>query len=86
MDEAEIYSVLTEIFQDLFADDAIVLSPSLTAGQIEQWDSLNHLNLIVAVESRFGIKMQTQEIETLTNVGDLVHTIAQKRTQLSGAP
>lgn len=78
MTEAEIYAGLTEIFHDVFADDSIELTPGLAAGQVDGWDSFNHLNIIVAVESRFGIKMRTSEIETLTNVGDLVGTIRRK--------
>lgn len=78
MTEAEIYAGLTEIFQDLFADDTIVLKPETTAKDVDGWDSFNHLNIIVAAESRFGIRMQTTEIEKLANVGDLVSTIQRK--------
>jgi acyl carrier protein len=70
--------VLTDIFHDLFADDAIVLRPETTADQVPGWDSFNHLNIIVAVEDAFSIKMKTDEIEKLNNVGDLVKTIQRK--------
>jgi acyl carrier protein len=78
MTEPEIYAGLTEIFHDLFADDSIVLRPAMTADEVDGWDSFNHLNIIVAVETRFGIKMQTSEIEKLTNIGDLIRAIEQK--------
>jgi acyl carrier protein len=78
MTEPEIYTVLTDIFHDLFADDAIVLRPETTADQVPGWDSFNHLNIIVAVEDAFSIKMKTDEIEKLNNVGDLVKTIQRK--------
>jgi len=76
--EPEIYEGLTEIFHELFADDGIVLTAETTAEDVEDWDSFNHLNIIVAVEMRFGIKMQTNEIEELTNVGDMVQLVKTK--------
>ena len=78
MTEADIYAKLTEIFRELFADDSITLRPDTTADQVDGWDSFNHLNIIVAVESEFGVKMQTNEIEKLSNVGDLVRAIQAK--------
>jgi acyl carrier protein len=76
--EPEIYATLNEVFRELFADDGIVLKPETTADDIEGWDSFNHLNIIVAVESRFGIRLNTREIEGLTNVGDMVRLIQAK--------
>ena len=78
MEQAEIYTKLTDIFHDLFDDDSIVLTPQTTAKDIEEWDSFNHINLIVSVESRFQIKFQTAELESLRNVGELVEKIQQK--------
>jgi acyl carrier protein len=75
MTEAEAYAGLTELFRELLADDAIVLAAETTADDVEGWDSFTHLNLIVATETRFGIKMRTDEIEGLTKVGDLVAII-----------
>ena len=78
MNTAEIYAKLTDIFRELFADDDIALTPATTAADIDGWDSFNHLSVIVAVETRFGVKMTTSEIETLTNVGALVAAIERK--------
>lgn len=78
MTTEQIYSQLTEIFHDLFDDDSIVLKPETTAADVSGWDSFNHINLIVAVEARFGIKFKTAEIETLHNVGHLVQVIQAK--------
>ena len=78
MNTAEIYAKLTDIFRELFADDDIALTPATTAADIDGWDSFNHLSVIVAVETRFGVKMTTSEIETLTNVGALVAAIENK--------
>lgn len=80
MTNEQIYENLTELFRELFADDAIVLTPETTADDIDGWDSFNHISIIVAVETRFGIKMHASEIERLTNVGDLVAAIASKST------
>ena len=73
-----IYSQLTEIFHDTFDDDTIVLSPELTAADVPEWDSFNHINLIVAVEHRFKIKFQTAELEQLHTTGHLVELIQSK--------
>ncbi len=78
MQEQEIYTKLTEIFRDIFDDDSIVLKPETTAADIEDWDSFNHINLIVATEAKFGIKFKTAEIESLKNVGHFVSIIQQK--------
>jgi acyl carrier protein len=78
MTEAEIMADMTEIFHDLFADDGIVLTPSTTALDVDGWDSIKHISLIVAVEDRFGIQIGTSEIETLNNVGDLVLAVRRK--------
>jgi acyl carrier protein len=78
VDTAAIYEKLTEIFHDLFADDSIVLTPQTTANDIEGWDSFTNLNLMVAVESLFNVKLTSSEIESLENVGDLVATIQTK--------
>jgi acyl carrier protein len=74
----QIYTQLTEIFRDLFDDDSITLTPETTAKDIPDWDSFNHINLMVAVEVRFGIKFDTAEIESLHNVGHLVQVISSK--------
>ena len=78
MQLADIYSQLTIIFHDLFDDDTIVLTPELTAADVPEWDSFNHINLIVAVEQRFKIKFQTAELEQLNAVGHLAALIAEK--------
>ena len=78
MQSEEIYAQLTAIFHDLFDDDTLVLTPDLTASDVPEWDSFNHINLIVAVESRFKIKFQTDELEALHTVGHLADLIQTK--------
>ena len=78
MQSQDIYAQLTTIFRDLFDDDTLVLTPGLTAADVPEWDSFNHINLIVAIESLFGIKFQTAELESLHTVGHLVDLIEKK--------
>jgi acyl carrier protein len=84
MQTTEIYAELTELFRELFSDDSIVLTPETKADDIEGWDSFNHLSIIVAVETKFGIKMSTAEIDKLANVGDLVAAV-ERNSSRAGA-
>jgi acyl carrier protein len=76
--ESDVYASLNELFHELFADEEIVLKPETTANDIDGWDSFNNLNIMVAVETRFGIKMTSTEIEGLKNIGALVSLIMAK--------
>jgi acyl carrier protein len=78
MRSEDIYAQLTAIFHDLFDDDTLILTPDLTAAEVPEWDSFNHINLIVAIEAQFKIKFQTAELESLHTVGHLVDLIAIK--------
>jgi acyl carrier protein len=78
MQQQDIYTQLTGIFHDLFDDDTIVLNPGLTAADVPEWDSFNHINLIVAIEARFGIKFQTAELESMQTVGHLADLVQSK--------
>jgi acyl carrier protein len=73
-----LYRQLEEIFRDVFDDDAITLTPETTASDIEGWDSVAHVNLIVSIESRLKIKFKTSELGNLHNVGQLVGIIEYK--------
>ncbi|HEY1903574.1 MAG TPA: acyl carrier protein [Terracidiphilus sp.] len=75
MDEAPIYARLTEIFHDVFDEDSIRVTPVLSAHDVDGWDSLTHIRLILTVEKAFKIKFTTSEIGKLENVGDLVALI-----------
>jgi acyl carrier protein len=72
MDEPEIYQRLTKIFQDMFDEDSIELTPQLSADDVDGWDSLTHIRLILTIEKAFKVKFSTSEIGKLENVGDLV--------------
>ena len=76
--QQQIYDQLTPIFRDLFDDESLVPAPALTAAEVPEWDSFNHINLIVAIEAKFKIKFQTAELEQLHTVGHLVDLIERK--------
>jgi acyl carrier protein len=75
MNRPEIYSKVSGIFADLFLVDDIALDDGTTADQVDGWDSLTHINLMIAVESEFGFKFDLGEIEKFKAVGDLVDAI-----------
>jgi acyl carrier protein len=75
MDDQQVYARLTEIFEDVFDEDSIQLSPELSAKDVDGWDSLTHIRLLLTVEKAFKIKFSTSEIGKLENVGDLVALI-----------
>lgn len=78
MKTADIYATLTQLLRDVLGNDAIEISPEMTAADIDGWDSFNHLNIIVAVETSFGIRFGTREIDGLHSIGDLVRAISNR--------
>ncbi len=73
--EEKIYEELNEIFRDIFDDDSINLTPETNSDDIEDWDSLEHINLVVAIEKKFGIKFSMDEVTGMKNVGEMVEII-----------
>ncbi len=78
MNREEIFEKLNVVFRDVFDDDSIVVNDNTTADDIEDWDSLEHINLIVAIEKAFGIKLAMKDIVSLKNVGEMVTVISSK--------
>jgi acyl carrier protein len=74
----EILVSVADIMRDVFDDDDLEISLDTTAEDVEDWDSLSHIRLIVAVERKFNFKFKNSEIESLKNVGELVNLIATK--------
>jgi acyl carrier protein len=75
MDELQIYTQLDELFQDVFDEGGIKLTPELSAKDVDGWDSLTHIRLILTIEKAFKMKFSTSEIGKLENLGDLVALI-----------
>jgi acyl carrier protein len=78
MDAVEIKAKLTPLFRDVFANDDIIAQEDLSAKDVEGWDSLSHINMIVAVEKTFKVRFTTREVSSLKKVGDLIDLIKQK--------
>jgi acyl carrier protein len=78
MTKEEIYAQLDEVFQDVFDDEEIHVNAETTANDIEDWDSLEHINLVVAIEAKFGIKFNMNEVVSFKNVGEMVDVILQR--------
>jgi acyl carrier protein len=80
MTNLEIHEKLTGIFRDVFDKPTLEISNSMTAADVDNWDSLTHINLIVAVEKAFGVRFTTKEVKNLANVGDFIDLIAKRVT------
>ena len=78
MDTREIFTRLNRVFQDVFYDDSIRVTPNTTADDIEDWDSLEHITLISAVEREFRMKFKMGEISSMKNVGEMASIIQQR--------
>lgn len=78
MKREEIYSKLTDVFRDVFDNAEIVLSDTTTADDIDGWDSLENVILVVAIEKMFGIRLTMPELNGLENVGQMVDVIEKK--------
>lgn len=78
MTREEVYEKLNEVFQDEFDDEELTVNDETTADDIEDWDSLEHINLVVAVEKKFGIKFNIGEVNAMQNVGEMVDYILAK--------
>lgn len=78
MERNEILARVEEIFREELELDDLVLNDETTADDVEEWDSLSHIQLVVALEKGFGIKFTSKEILSWDNVGDLVDSIEQK--------
>lgn len=74
----EVLKIVNEIFKDLFDDDSLVVDKNTTSNDIEDWDSLMHINLIIAIEKRFNIKFLVSDIKNLDNVGNIIDSIIGK--------
>jgi acyl carrier protein len=68
-----VMSRLTRVFRTVFDDDEIVLRPETSPADIEEWDSLNHIRIVLACEQVFGVELDARDITSMRNVGDFVN-------------
>lgn len=78
MNRDEIISAVQNIFRDVFDDENLIISDSTNANDIEDWDSLEQINLVVAIEDLFNIEFDMDDVVNFKNVGDMINIIAKK--------
>lgn len=75
MSRDEVFVKLNEVFRDVFDDESITVTETTTADDIEEWDSLEHINLLTTVEQVFGMKFSMGQVVSMKNVGEMVDII-----------
>lgn len=80
MTQEAILEQITDIFRNVFDEDDLVITRTTNADDIEDWDSLEQINLLVAMENKFQIKFKLEDVSSLENVGDMVDLIARMVT------
>lgn len=78
MEKNQILAEVQEIFREVLDNEEIVLNNATTADDVEEWDSLTHIQLIVAIEKHFKIKFTSKEILSWQNVGEMIDCISTK--------
>jgi acyl carrier protein len=78
-DRPSIFEQLTEVFRDVFDDDELVIAATTTAQDVDGWNSLAHIRLVVSIEKAFKLRFSAAEIGNLKNVGDMVELILLKQ-------
>ena len=81
MTREQVFERMNLVFRDVFDDDSIVVTDATTADDIEDWDSLEHINLIVALEEEFGMKFKMGEVTGMKNVGEAADIILARATK-----
>jgi acyl carrier protein len=78
MGESEIFDEITHLFGEIFVRSDMAVSPETTAADVPGWDSFKHIEIIMAIEMKFKIKLSTREVDGLNSVGDLVRAVRLK--------
>jgi acyl carrier protein len=78
MKKAQVYNKLATVFREVFDEDELQLTPQTTADDVDGWDSLSHIRLVLAVSKAFGVKFSASEIGNLKNVGEFADLIEKK--------
>jgi acyl carrier protein len=78
MDKQDVLPRLTQVFRDVFGDDSIIISDATTSADIEDWDSIEHINLIGAVEDEFSVSFKMREVSGMKNVGEMIALICER--------
>jgi acyl carrier protein len=78
MDRTELLKTVNDIFIDVLDNNNIVLTDDITADDVDNWNSLNHIHLVVCIEKQFTVKFKSQEIQEWNNVGEMLDCIELK--------
>ena len=78
MTREDVFAKVNEVFRDVFDDEDIIVEETTTADDIEDWDSLEHINLVSAIEQEFGMKFTMGQVVSMKNVGEMVDIILEK--------
>ena len=78
MTHEEIMEIVRRIFREVFDDDTLEVNDSTNSSDIEDWDSLEHISLVISMENEFNLKFDLKEVNKLANVGEMVDLIASK--------
>ncbi len=78
MDQREVFDRLNRVFREVFDDETIRVTPKTTADDIDDWDSLEHITLISAVEREFRMKFKMGEISSMKNVGEMARIVTER--------
>lgn len=78
MTREEIFTSVQDIFRDIFDEDELIINDSTNSDEIEEWDSLNHINLVSAIEKEYKIKFALGELMILKDVGAMVDLMVEK--------
>ena len=78
MTRKEVFNGVQDIFRDIFDEDDMVIEDKTNSDDVEEWDSLNHINLVSAIEKEFKIKFDLKELSTLNNVGSIIDSALEK--------
>jgi acyl carrier protein len=78
MEKIQVYNKLTAVFREVFDEDELNVTPQTTADDVDGWDSLSHIRLVLAVSKAFGVKFSASEIGNLKNVGEFADLIEKK--------
>ena len=81
MTRDQVFDRLEQVFRDVFDDDSIVLYEDTTADDIDDWDSIEHITLIAAVEQEFGMRFSMREVSGMKDVGEMVTILAQRASK-----
>ena len=78
MNRNDAAAILVNVFRDVFDDDSLTINDNTTSADVEDWDSIEHINLVAAVEAEFGMKFRMREVSGMKNVGEMLDIVCER--------